>query len=90
MFSRLTGEDNFDNLKQRLNPILKRTLRRQVLEYIKFTNRLAITQEFIPTTDEQKLYDIWNGAQRAEILELNENQRMHELEFCRSCTDYDI
>jgi len=45
---------------------------------------------YLGDVNEQKLYDVWNGEQRAEILELNENQRMHELEFCRSCTDYDI
>lgn len=40
-FSRLTGNDSFEDLKNRLEPVCKRTLRRQMLEYIKFTNRLA-------------------------------------------------
>ena len=57
-FSRLTGEDNFDDLKGRLKPICQRTLRRQVLEYIKYTNRIPITQEFYPTDDEQRLYNL--------------------------------
>jgi len=57
-FARLTNEDNFDDLKERLKPICKRTLRRQVLEYVKYTNRIPITQEFIPTAAEQKLYDL--------------------------------
>jgi ERCC4-related helicase len=57
-FSRLTGEDNFDDLKGRLKPICQRTLRRQVLEYIKYTNRIPITQEFYPTENEQKLYNL--------------------------------
>ena len=57
-FSRLTDEENFEDLKNRLKPICKRTLRRQVLEYVKFTNRYAIVQEFYPSEDEQKLYDL--------------------------------
>jgi SNF2 family DNA or RNA helicase len=35
-FARLTNEINFDELKARIAPICKRTLRRQVLEYIKY------------------------------------------------------
>jgi len=35
-FARLTNNDNFDDLKERLKPICKRTLRRQVLEYVKY------------------------------------------------------
>ena len=57
-FSRLTGEDNFDDLKERLRPVCQRTLRRQVLEYIKYTNRIPITQEFYPTENEQRLYNL--------------------------------
>ena len=48
-FARLTNDDNFDDLKARLNPVCKRTLRRQVLEYVKYTNRIPVTQEFYPT-----------------------------------------
>jgi SNF2 family DNA or RNA helicase len=57
-FARLTNNDNFDDLKERLKPICKRTLRRQVLEYVKYTNRIPITQEFYPTENEQRLYDL--------------------------------
>lgn len=49
--------DYFIDLKQRLAPICKRTLRRQVLEYINYTNRRALTEEFYPTESEQILYD---------------------------------
>lgn len=56
-FSRLTQKDFYD-LKQRLKPICQRTLRRQVLEYIKYTNRISITQEFYPTENEERLYDL--------------------------------
>ncbi len=56
-YARLTSDDQFSELKARLKPLCHRTLRRQVLEYVKFTNRRAITQEFWPTQDEQDLYD---------------------------------
>jgi radical SAM protein with 4Fe4S-binding SPASM domain len=40
--------------------------------------------------NEQTLYDIWNGSERKRILKLNKGGKMPEIEFCRSCTDYDI
>ncbi len=57
-FSRLGDETDFSELKERLKPLCKRTLRRQVLEYVKYTNRHALVQEFIPSNDEQRLYDL--------------------------------
>ena len=68
-FARLSTEVNFDELKARLAPVCKRTLRRQVLEYIKYTNRIPITQEFIPTKDEQVLYDLVSEYLRRENLQ---------------------
>lgn len=44
-------------LRIRLQPICQRTLRRQVTEYVRFTNRIPITQDFTPTPEEQQLYD---------------------------------
>ena len=46
-----------DELRERLASFSKRTLRRDVLEYIKYTERKALTQPFIPTDDEQALYE---------------------------------
>jgi superfamily II DNA or RNA helicase len=57
-FTRLANFDDFNALKERLRPICKRTLRKQVLEYVKFTNRHALVQEFVPTSEEQRLYDL--------------------------------
>lgn len=51
-------EESFQELKSRLKPICQRTLRKQVLEYVKFTNRIPITQEFIPSEEERRLYDL--------------------------------
>lgn len=55
---RLANQDNFEELKERLKPICKRTLRRQVLEYVSYTDRHALVQEFVPSPDEQRLYDL--------------------------------
>lgn len=57
-FARLAGDADFAELKQRLQPVCKRTLRKQVLEYIKYTNRHALVQEFMPSADEQRLYNL--------------------------------
>jgi superfamily II DNA/RNA helicase len=57
-YARLDYDGNFDDLKRRIAPVCKRTLRRQVLEYIRYTERKAYTQEFIPTADEEALYDL--------------------------------
>lgn len=57
-FTRLSNGIDFEALRERLKPICKRTLRKQVLEYVKFTNRHALVQEFVPTDEEQRLYDL--------------------------------
>lgn len=67
-YARITGEPQFLQLKERLQPICHRTLRRQVLEYIRYTNRIPITQEFVPTEDEQVLYDMVSDYLRRPAL----------------------
>ena len=57
-FTRLANDDDFNDLKERLRPICKRTLRKQVLEYVPYTDRHALVQEFVPTDEEQRLYDL--------------------------------
>jgi len=57
----LWGKDGesmaYEDLTTRLKKVCIRTLRRQVLEYIRYTKRTCITQEFYPTKEEQALYD---------------------------------
>ena len=48
---------DLDELRQRLATFCKRTLRKQVLEYVKYTKRQALTRPFRPTDAEQELYD---------------------------------
>lgn len=75
-FARLSDDAAFAELKERLKPICKRTLRRQVLEYVKYTNRHALVQEFIPFEDEQKLYDLISTyLQRPTLYALPASQR---------------
>jgi len=77
-FIKISEEDtpNFDDLKERLKPICIRTLRKQVLEYIKYTNRIPIAQEYIPTDDENKLYDkISDYLQKSVLFALPNGQR---------------
>ena len=57
-FTRIANDNDFADLKERLKPICKRTLRKQVLEYVKYTNRHALVQEFVPSPEEQRLYDL--------------------------------
>jgi superfamily II DNA or RNA helicase len=77
-FARGTDEDTRNaQLRQRLAPILQRTLRRQVLEYIRFTHRVPLTWEFVPTDDEHQLYEeVSVYLQRKELLALPSGQRM--------------
>ncbi|MCQ3950245.1 MAG: DEAD/DEAH box helicase [Planctomycetes bacterium] len=75
-FARLGNEDAFTDLKQRLAPLCKRTLRRQVLEYVKYTNRHALVQEFTPSPEEQRLYDLVSGyLQQPTLYALPSSQR---------------
>lgn len=65
-----------DELRVRLASFVKRTLRRDVLEYIKYTERKALTQPFDPTDDEQSLYErISTFLQREDSYALPKRQR---------------
>ncbi|WP_439234634.1 SNF2-related protein [Lonepinella koalarum] len=48
---------NLAELKSRMAGFVKRTLRKNVLEYIRYTERKAVTQEFMPTDGEHQLYE---------------------------------
>ena len=64
------------SLKARLKNFCKRTLRSQVTEYVKYTNRVAILQEYSPTKDEETLYnDISSYLQTEKLYALPEGQR---------------
>jgi superfamily II DNA or RNA helicase len=51
------SEKSAGQLKERLAPVIQRTLRRQVREYVRFTRRRSIVEDFEPTPEEQDLYE---------------------------------
>lgn len=51
------GKPDIEELKSRLKPFVHRTLRRDVLEYIRYTNREALTIPFTPSEAEDQLYN---------------------------------
>lgn len=56
--SQFTGSGgDLAGLRQRLDSFCKRTLRKDVTEYIKYTERKAITQKFRSTDDEHRFYE---------------------------------
>lgn len=67
-FSHQLEEDDYIDLSNRLQPVCKRTLRRQVLEYINYTGRRAIREEFIPLPQEQELYEAVSEYLRKPVL----------------------
>ncbi|MCA9406972.1 MAG: DEAD/DEAH box helicase, partial [Candidatus Omnitrophica bacterium] len=67
-FTRTIDDSVFNDLRERTRRICQRTLRHQVKEYVPYTNRLAIVQEFIPGTSEQKLYDYVSEYLRRDTL----------------------
>ena len=63
-------------LRKRLQNFCKRTLRSQVTEYVRYTNRIAILQEYEPSPDEENLYNgISDYLQTAHLYALPESQR---------------
>ncbi|MGC4033102.1 MAG: SNF2-related protein [Tepidisphaeraceae bacterium] len=63
-------------LRDRLKPLLSRTLRKQVVEYIPFTKRIPITQDFRPSDEEHALYESISAfLQREKLIALPASQR---------------
>jgi len=54
-------KSHLDDLKRRLSPFCHRTLRKQVTEYISYTNRNCMTEIFTPYEDEDFLYMAVSG-----------------------------
>ncbi len=54
-FGQLGKQQTFDALRARLAPLCKRTLRRDVQQFVSYTQRRALVQEFTPSDDERQL-----------------------------------
>ncbi|MEZ4514425.1 MAG: SNF2-related protein [Chloroflexota bacterium] len=75
-FSDLTNPRTFAALKKRLEPVCQRTLRSQVLPYIRYTQRRPLLQKFTPTDDEWALYELVSDyLQKPELQALPTGQR---------------
>lgn len=70
-FGALKNAESFDALKNRIAPICKRTLRRQVEAYVKYTKRIPLLREFTPSADETALYN--------HVTEYLERESLHAL-----------
>lgn len=69
-------QEMFTDLRNRLKPVCTRTLRRQVLEYIKYTKRIPLTQDYVPTPKEIELYNgMSEYLQRPRLFALPSSQR---------------
>jgi adenine-specific DNA-methyltransferase len=68
-FANLHNKATFDRLKARLRPLCQRTLRRQVLPYVRYTKRLPIVQPFTPAESEDRLYHLVSDYLRRDNLQ---------------------
>ena len=57
----MRGDSAIPELRARLEGFSKRTLRRDVLEYVQYTERKPLTFPFTPGDDEQRVYDLVSG-----------------------------
>lgn len=77
--SRYSGnlsEIDFAHLRNRLAPLCHRTLRRQVLEYIRYTSRIPMLHEFYPSAEETELYNlVTEFLQRDHLVSIRSSQR---------------
>lgn len=77
--SRYSGnlsEIDFAHLRNRLAPLCHRTLRRQVLEYIRYTSRIPMLHEFYPSAEETELYNlVTEFLQRDQLVSIRSSQR---------------
>jgi superfamily II DNA or RNA helicase len=63
-------------LKGRIAPVIQRTLRRQVREYVRYTNRRSVVEDFTPSPEEQSLYeDVSEYLRRDECAAISKGKR---------------
>ncbi|WP_322405513.1 SNF2-related protein [Massilia luteola] len=75
-FTAQPKEHAFAALRTRLGPVCKRTLRRQVQQYVPYTARKAIVEEFTPSFEERELSGlVADYLRRPNLKALPEGQR---------------
>lgn len=65
---RYIRDEEYDALKFQLKPIVQRTLRSEVADYLKFSSRIGITVDFQLSPQEAALYVAVNNYLKKEIL----------------------
>jgi ERCC4-related helicase len=71
------ADADLKELKQRLAGFCKRTLRKDVLEYVQYTERRPITRKFRPEDEEHELYESVSAfLQREETFSIPKRQRV--------------
>ena len=80
---------NLEALRQRLSVFCKRTLRNEVMEYIRYTECRPITRPFKPTAEEHALYEaVSDFLQREDSYALPQRQRHLTALILRSCSPH--
>lgn len=75
-FTNTNRDQSFPLLRERLGTVCKRTLRRQVQQYVPYTARKAIVQEFTPSDEEKQLSAlVADYLRRPNLKALPEGQR---------------
>ena len=76
--SQYSGETgDLSELRSRLSHFMKRTLRKDVLEYVPYTERLALTIPFTPSDEEQRLYDLVSNYLQRDVSYAFPQQQKH-------------
>lgn len=75
-------EEALKDLKERLSPVIQRTLRRQVREYVRYTARRSIVEDFRPSAAESELYERVSEYLRREDVAAIEPARRTLLTLC--------
>lgn len=75
-FAQPSREETFAGLRARLAPLCKRTLRRQVQQYVSYTTRRAIVEQFTPSDAERDLSSlVADYLRRPNLKALPDSQR---------------
>ncbi|TXH68156.1 MAG: DEAD/DEAH box helicase [Thiothrix sp.] len=75
-FGQANRETTLQNLRHRISPFCKRTLRRQVQQYVPYTKRIPILEEFTPTQDERDFSNlVAEYLRRPKLQALPDGQR---------------
>jgi superfamily II DNA/RNA helicase len=75
-YGRVNDATSFGELRQRIKPVCKRTLRKDVEAYVKYTKRIPMIEEFTPSPNEKLLYEmVSNYLRRPNLNALPDGQR---------------